>query len=59
MDLKRAQEIFESKGVIDVNYNGMPIWIKTINHEEGTIEIKGLQEGLKDTVVDPVELSED
>ena len=30
MDNKKAEEIMQSYGVINVNYNGLPVWIERI-----------------------------
>lgn len=37
MDNKRARQIVESLGVIEVLYNGSPVWIENIN--ENTAEV--------------------
>lgn len=34
MDSKRVEEIMQSHGVINVSYNGMPVWIEGI-HGDG------------------------
>lgn len=31
MDSKRAQEIFDSLGIIEVFYQGSPVWLEKIN----------------------------
>ncbi|GKX28780.1 hypothetical protein SH1V18_12600 [Vallitalea longa] len=58
MKIERAQEIFDSKGVIDVNYNGNPIWIKSVNQEEQTAEIEMLDAPTNNEVVSVRELNE-
>lgn len=33
MDSRRAEEIMQSYGVIDVTYNGMPVWIEGVRKD--------------------------
>ncbi|MCT4598187.1 MAG: H-type small acid-soluble spore protein [Vallitalea sp.] len=40
MDIRRAEEILHSKGVIDVEYDGKPIWIISIDTNNETAEVK-------------------
>lgn len=58
MNVERAQEIFDSKGVIDVNYNGNPIWIKRINRDDETAEIEMLDAPTNNEVVHVSDLNE-
>lgn len=58
MNVGRAQEIFGSKGVIDVNYNGCSVWIKNINLEEQTAEIEILDAPANNQVVSVNDLHE-
>ncbi len=37
MDYKRAQEIMESHGVIEVLYQEQAVWIEQINHNDTAI----------------------
>lgn len=37
MDSARAQEIIESKGVIEVLYNSIPVWINSVTGESAEI----------------------
>lgn len=37
MDNKRAKEIVESLGVIEVLHNGDPVWIENINGNEAKV----------------------
>jgi small acid-soluble spore protein H (minor) len=58
MDTKKAFEIVESLGVIDVTYNGIPVWIENINEETNEIKVKDLNSDTR-FLVDVSELSED
>jgi small acid-soluble spore protein H (minor) len=40
MDIRRAEEILHSKEIIDVDYNGEPIWITSIDTNNETAEVK-------------------
>lgn len=42
MEIKRASEIFDSLGVIDVNYKGIPVWIEQLNKENNEARVKDL-----------------
>lgn len=46
MEYKRAEEIMQSHGVIDVNYNGMPVWIEAIKGDMAEITFIGLDRSL-------------
>ncbi|MCX7772365.1 MAG: H-type small acid-soluble spore protein [Clostridia bacterium] len=41
MDSKRVNEIMESKGVINVNYNGMPVWIDNMKGDMAEVTLIG------------------
>ncbi len=43
MDIKRAQEIMESHGVIGVRYREAPVWLERIHEDTGMIEVKDLE----------------
>ncbi|MCM1992137.1 H-type small acid-soluble spore protein [Oceanirhabdus seepicola] len=42
MLMKRAQEIFNSKGVLDVKYNNNDVWINELNFDKKTAMVKNL-----------------
>ncbi|WBW97842.1 H-type small acid-soluble spore protein [Oceanirhabdus sp. W0125-5] len=42
MLMRRAQEIFNSKGVFDVKYNNTNVWINELNFDKNTAIIKDL-----------------
>jgi small acid-soluble spore protein H (minor) len=42
MKIERAKEIFDSYGVINVNYKSKPVWIEDIHLEEYTAHVKVL-----------------
>lgn len=57
MEIERAQDIFESHGVIDVDYNGQSVWIRRVDRENETVEI-GIVNSAEGKVVSPEELHE-
>ena len=40
MDIKRAEEIINSKGVIEVTYNNAPVWLESIIEDEAAARVK-------------------
>ncbi len=58
MDYEKAHSILLSKGVIDVEYDGKPIWIKTLNQSNQSVEIAFLDESLDSKVVAIKDLKE-
>lgn len=40
MDLKRAEEIINSKGIIEVTYRNSPVWIESIGKDTRTAHVK-------------------
>jgi small acid-soluble spore protein H (minor) len=40
MDLKRAKEIINSKGVIEVTYNNAPVWLESVIEEDASAHVK-------------------
>lgn len=46
MNLKRAEEIINSKGVIQVTYNNSPVWIESISRDDSTAHVKFLESDL-------------
>lgn len=43
MDNKRAEEIMQSHGVINVNYNGMPVWIESLHERHADVTFIGFE----------------
>jgi H-type small acid-soluble spore protein len=43
MDLKKAEDIYKSLGVINVSYKNRNIWIEDIQKETSTAHIKDLK----------------
>jgi H-type small acid-soluble spore protein len=37
LEAEKAQQIFESLGVVDVLYNGSPVWIEDLDGEEAKV----------------------
>ncbi len=42
MDIKRVDEIINSKGIIDVTYNNESVWIESVIGENETAHVKFL-----------------
>lgn len=42
MDDRRAEEIMQSHGVINVNYNGMPVWLEGVRGGMAEVTLIGL-----------------
>lgn len=40
MKLERAKEIFDSYGVVNVNYKSKSVWIEDIHLDEKTVHVK-------------------
>lgn len=57
MKKERVQEILDSKGVIDVDYEGESVWIQSLNDDE-TAEIKFIDGKIDTKVVDVSDLCE-
>jgi len=58
MKFERALEIIESKGVIEVDYKGQPIWINSIDDEYGLAEVSVIDSEDNNRVVKIEELEE-
>ncbi len=58
MNYQRAHEIVSSKGIIDVEFQGKPVWIKNINKQDGQAEVEFLNASVDSRFVDINELSE-
>lgn len=60
MDYNRAKEIFDSKGVIDVTYNGDSVWINSLSEDDNMAEIETIDRDQqnKSKLVDINDLSE-
>ncbi|MHC1682830.1 MAG: H-type small acid-soluble spore protein [Clostridiaceae bacterium] len=43
MDKEKAFEIMESKGVIDVSYNGSSVWIENVIEETDQANVRDLK----------------
>jgi small acid-soluble spore protein H (minor) len=44
MDIKRAEEIINSKGIIEVTYKNSPVWIESITQDNATAHVKLLSD---------------
>lgn len=47
MNGKRAEEIMQSYGVINVSYNGTPIWIDGIKGDQARVTLIGQNKSLE------------
>lgn len=43
MNIEKAVEIVESLGVVDVTYNGNPVWIESISRQSNQARVKNLK----------------
>lgn len=55
MDFKRANEIFDSLGVIEVCYRGCPIWIEKIEPDRVQVQDIETKQSFEVSVHDLVE----
>lgn len=53
MDFERAQQIVESKGIINVLLNGSPVWIERLDAENNEATVSPL-DGSRDHVQVPL-----
>lgn len=40
MDINRAEEIINTKGIIEVTYKDSPVWLESIIRENDTAQVK-------------------
>ena len=40
MEIKRAEEIINSKGIIEVTYKDSPVWIESVIKDDATAHVK-------------------
>lgn len=57
MKIERAHDILLSHGVIDVDYQGQSVWIRSVDTANETVEI-GIVNNAEGRVVSPEELLE-
>ena len=43
MDHERVEQIMQSHGVIDVSYNGMPVWIENLRGDMAEVMLIGME----------------
>lgn len=55
MDSERAQEIFDSYGVIEVLHRGAPVWIEAVANDQATVKYLDSQERTQIPVTELVE----
>ena len=44
MNIEKVEEVLESKGAVNVEYNGIPVWILDIDRTDNTVLIEGLED---------------
>lgn len=44
MNSQKASEIMRSKGVINVNYDGKPVWLESLNEENVEVTFIGMNQ---------------
>lgn len=57
MNIERANDILQSHGVIDVDYNGQSVWIRSVDTANEMVEI-GIVNNAEGKTVSPEELIE-
>ena len=55
MNTERAQEIFDSLGVIEVLHHGAPVWIEEVANDLATVKNLDTQERIRVPVADLAE----
>lgn len=58
MKVERANEILNSKGVIDVDYNGKSVWLKSVDQNNETVEVEIMNTPSQSQVVSVDDLHE-
>ncbi|HAN09136.1 MAG TPA: hypothetical protein DCP90_00800 [Clostridiales bacterium] len=43
MDIKRIEKVMSSKGVVNVEYKNMPVWILDIDRNDDKVIIEGVE----------------
>lgn len=51
MNIERAKEIYHSTGVINVTYEGAPVWIEELHEEDELANIRGIDGNTCNTTV--------
>jgi H-type small acid-soluble spore protein len=55
LEAEKSQQIFESLGVVDVLYNGSPVWIEDLDGEEAKVRYLESDEVIQVHVAELVE----
>ncbi len=55
MNIERAQEIFDSLGVIEVLHHGAPVWIEEVANDQATVKYLDTHERTRVPVADLLE----
>ena len=43
MENKKLEEIMQSHGVINVSYNGMPVWVESVRGDVAVVSLIGIE----------------
>jgi small acid-soluble spore protein H (minor) len=46
MESKRVEEIMQSHGVINISYNGMPVWIEGIRGDVAEVSLINMEKSM-------------
>ncbi|MBC7958833.1 MAG: small, acid-soluble spore protein, H family [Vallitaleaceae bacterium] len=57
MKLERAEDILRSHGVVDVDYKGQSVWIRSVDKANALVEI-GIVNNAEGRIVSPEDLHE-
>jgi H-type small acid-soluble spore protein len=55
LDVEKAQEIFDSLGVIEVLHHGAPVWIEEVANDLATVKYLDTHERIRVPVADLIE----
>ena len=55
MNIEKAQEIFDSLGVIEVLHHGAPVWIEEVANDLATVKNLDTHERIREPVAELVE----
>lgn len=59
MDIDRAQEIIDSRALINVNYHGIPVFLQQVHAEDETATVFPLDEMDREQIVELNGLTEE
>lgn len=59
MDIERAQEIIDSRALINVNYRGIPVFLQQIHADDETATVFPLDEMDREQIVELAGLTDE